>query len=773
MTNKIAFVSSPRYCVPGGGKKLPTDRSLKMKVAAIYNPQEMQEDLFVERFVVRRDTLVELLQRVRETGPNQLFKHTIIQGLRGQGKTTLLRKLSICVRDDAEMSPWLIPVLFREEEYSVTSLCRLWELVAEHLADQPEFETLPDQYEEAYQSPHYEKDCFSILGDALQQADKSVLLLIDNLGEMLGKFELRDQQRLREILQTSRRIRIVGASAVMLEQHYDQGKPFFQFFTVKTLSGLNREETHELLLGLGNAEQTAKMREILETKAGKVEALRRLTAGVPRTMILLFEIFLDDHGSALDDLEVLLDRVTPLYKHRLDDLPTQQQAIVHSIALGWDAMSTKEIAAKTKLASKLVSAQLKQLEKNRLIRCIPTSTKNHLYQLEERFFNIWCLMRLGRKNDKQRAIWLVKFLESWCDERELAERAERHMDALKGGKLAPRHALSWSQALAQSLRDLELQQRVLDTTREFVPEVAESLQESDYALFDKADKAYKRGDLKEALKLILPVAEKGIPRAMGWVGVIYQDEGKLTLAESYYQKTAEKGLPVGYWALARLYQDQGKFKKAERYYLLAIEKGFSDATIDLAKNYAEQDKLERAEHYFSMAVGAGNAEAMRDFSTYYLMCGQQPRKALRLLRNALEIEPKAVSNRLLGMVTLWNEDYLEAFNFIDQALSELEGEEHEMTILLPLLVIMLVAKDQTAFALKLFEDEKYRHLNLKEHLKPYYYAVLQEIGESRRDDALRMGPELGQTVTEIRADFEGFRQQYRLLPEQSTNINPV
>lgn len=744
-----------------------------MTVAAIYNPQEMQEDLFVERFVVRRDTLAELLQRIRQTEPEQTFKHTIIQGLRGQGKTTLLRKLSICVRDDAELSPWLIPVLFREEEYSVTSLCRLWELVGDYLAERPEFEALPERFEEAYASPHYEKDCFSILADALHQADKSVLLLIDNLGEMLDKFDIRDQQRLREILQINRRVRIVGASAVMLEQHYDQGKPFFQFFTVKTLSGLNREETHELLLGLGNAEQTAKMREILETKAGKVEALRRLTAGVPRTMILLFEIFLDDHGSALDDLEVLLDRVTPLYKHRLDDLPTQQQAIVHAIALGWDAMSTKEIAAKTKLASKLVSAQLKQLEKNRLIRCIPTSTKNHLYQLEERFFNIWCLMRLGRKNDKQRAIWLVKFLESWCDEQELAERAERHMDALKEGRLAPRHALLWSQALAQSLRDMDLQQRVLDTTREFLPQISESLPESDYVLFDKADEAYRQGDLKEALKLILPLAEKGIPRAMGLTGVFYQDEGKLKLAESYYQKTVEKGLPVGFWALARLHQDQGKFKRAERYYLLAIEKGFSDATIDLAKNYAEQDKLELAEHYFSVAAGEGDAEAICDFSTFYLMHGLQPRKALKLLRNALEIEPKAVSNKLLGLVTLWNEDYLEAFNFIDQALIELEGDQDEMRILLPLLVLMLVAKGQTAFALKLFENEKYRHLNLKEHLKPYYYAVLQEIGESRRDDVLRMGPELEQTVAEIRASFEGFRLQYRLLPEQSTDANPV
>lgn len=737
-----------------------------MTIASIYNPQEMQEDLFVERFVVRRGTLEELLKQIRQTAPNESFKHTIIQGLRGQGKTTLLRKLSICVRDDAELSPWLIPVLFREEEYSVTSLCRLWELVAEHLAEWPEFEALPDQYEEAYQSPHYEKDCFNILADALQKADKTALLLIDNLGEMLGKFGLRDQQRLREILQTNRRIRIVGASAVTLEQHYDQGKPFFQFFTMKSLAGLNPEETRELLLGLGDEEQTRKMEDILRTRPGKVEALRRLTAGVPRTLILLFEIFLDDHGSALHDLDLLLDRVTPLYKHRLDDLPSQQQAIVNAIALGWDAMSTKEIAAKTRLASKLVSAQLSQLEKNRIIRRIPTSTKNHLYQLEERFFNIWCLMRLGRRSDRQRATWLVKFLEAWCDEQELAERAERHLGALKEGKLTPRHALLWSQALAQSLRDPDLQQRVLDTTREYLPQVSESLPESDYELFTKSDEAFNRGDLKQALKLILPLAEKGYPKAMSKVALLYKQQNKYEHAEQYYLKANEKGFSGATLGLANLYNDQEKFEEAERYYLMAIEKGDSAAMTNLARIYADQGKLEQAEHYYEMAAKKENVYAMVLLSLHYLEHGKNPREALLLVRKVDETELELLGKDLLGLVALWNEEYPEAFAAIDMVLTEFAGEmEEEMTTFGPLLIMMLAAKGQSAFALKLFENERYQHLHLKERLKPHYYAILQEVGESRRDDALRMGSELEQTVTEIRDYIKGFRVIYRLPVE--------
>jgi tetratricopeptide (TPR) repeat protein len=761
-----------------------------MKIASVYNPQEMPEEQFVERFVVRRDTLESLLQLIRSTAPGQPFKHTIIQGLRGQGKTTLLRKLSICVRDDAELSPWLIPILFREEEYSVTSLCRLWELAAEHLDEWSEFEGLSDQYEEVYQSPHYEKDCFSILAEALEKADKTLLLLIDNLGEMLGKFGTRDQQRLREILTTSRRIRIVGASAITLEQHYDHGKPFFQFFIMKSLDGLNADETRQLLLGLGNEEQTMQMEEILRTRPGKVEALRRLTSGVPRTLILLFEIFLDDHGSALHDLDILLDRVTPLYKHRLDDLPPQQQAIVTEIALGWDAMSTKEIAQKTRLASKLVSAQLSQLERNRIVRRIPTSTKNHLYQLEERFFNIWCLMRLGRKNDRRRATWLVRFLETWCDEQELAERAERHLGMLREGKLEERHALLWTQALAQSLRDPDLQQRVLDATREVLPQVSENLPESDYSLFAKADEAYRQGNLKSAYKYIQPLANKGYSDAMFKTALLYVQQGKLEQAEHYYLMAVEKGDLDAMINLAILYDEQGNLEKSEHYHMMAVEKGDPDAMCNLAILYQEQAKLELAEHYYLMAVEKGNVNAIRNLAglyweqgkleqaehylmlvekddvdsmhnlaTLYFLQAKRPREALELSRKGVGTCPSVKGNLHLGVMALWNGEYSEAFTAIDTALVEFAAEvENLKGALICFPIVMLVVRGQTAFALKLFEDERYQNLNFKERFKPFYYAILQEIGDSRKDDALRMGPELEETVAEIRAEINTVRK---------------
>ncbi|MGZ9057447.1 hypothetical protein [Methylomagnum sp.] len=536
-------------------------------VSTIYNPQEMREDLFLKSFVVRRALLDELLRDIRDAAPGERFRHTILQGQRGQGKTTLLRKISLCVRDDPALSPWLIPVLFREEEYSVVALCRLWERTADYLAEHPGFERLPEEFETGLESPHYEADCFEILARALEREGKHLLLLIDNFGEMLDKFGKADQQRFREILMTSRRIRIVAGSVATLEQHYDHGKPFFNFFRLRTLGGLNAQEARELMLSLGTDEQKQRMAEILETRPGKLEALRRLTAGVPRTLILLFEIFLDDDGSAMEDLEVLLDRVTPLYKHRLDDLPTQQQAIVYEIAMGWDALSVKEIAAKARLPSKQVSAQLQALEKNQVIRSIATSTKNKLYQLEERFFNIWCLMRLGRSGDKRRAVWLVRFLEIWCDQDELAVRVHRHIGILNEGKIAPEHALFLTQAFVGALQDVELQERLLEVARSNLKSnLTKMLPETDAELFDRALTMYEAGDTFKAIEVLNYLVEKNYQVAVDALGTIYFEIGNYKKAEKLYKDGVANGSSIAMFNLAVLYEGQEKLEMFPNYH---------------------------------------------------------------------------------------------------------------------------------------------------------------------------------------------------------------
>ena len=393
-----------------------------------YTPDEMSEEKFLARFVVRNEVFEEIFHDIKSADYEITNQHYIIVGQRGEGKTTLLRKLQLEVQNDKNLAQFLLPVKFTEEQYQIRSLCRLWEEVADYLQTvyEDEFGTILDTMEKHFEDDDYDLQCFSYLERALKEKKKKLLLLIDNIDELFGKLKSKEQQQLREILLTSSSFIIVGGSTKMLEQQYEYGKPFYEFFKIVKLRGLNYDESVALLKIIGEDEEKRKIEKVIEETPQRIEILRRLTGGVPRTIIMLFDIFLDEDGNAFEDLLKVLDDVTPLYKHRMDDLPASLQEIVHTIALNWDGMLTKEIAKKTRQESKVISAQLKQLEKYQLV-VSESIGKNKIYKIQERFFNIWYLMRFGRKKDRHRVEWLVKFLLSWFTHNELEKKAEESL----------------------------------------------------------------------------------------------------------------------------------------------------------------------------------------------------------------------------------------------------------------------------------------------------------------------------------------------------------
>lgn len=391
-------------------------------VAGIYNPDLLGKTELIDHFVVRKKIFKRLFKEIFNSKMEYPEQHILIEAQRGMGKTTLLLRLSFEAENAPKLNDWLIPIVFNEEQYNISKLFKLWETVAEYLEESDSiFQGLYDEMDKLYEqyenSKYYEKAAFQLLIKSLREQGKKLILFIDNFGDMFNKFDKQETQRLREVLMTCPDIRLIAASATVADQFFKYDEPLYEFFKRERLKGLTAKETQDLLLKLGEGLPDNPIPEILKNQPGRVETLRRLTGGIVRTIILLFEVFIDyKNGDAFGDLEKILDRVTPLYKHRMDDLPKQQQEIVNVIALHWDAISTKEIAHKTRLTSKQVSAQLKQLRDIGFVERIPTTTKNHLYRLQERFFNIWYLMRNGRKKDKNKVLWLARFFEAWCDE---------------------------------------------------------------------------------------------------------------------------------------------------------------------------------------------------------------------------------------------------------------------------------------------------------------------------------------------------------------------
>ncbi len=393
---------------------------------SFYNPNNLSHQELVDGFVIRKKEFQKIFKDIKNSDMKYPEQHYIIEGQTGYGKTTLLKRLYFEIKGDKQLKSKFIPIIFPEEQYSIRRLFKLWEVTAANLEmENDEFVGLYDEMDKYAEVEDYEDICFKILEKKLKEKNKKLILLIDNIEYILKKFKIYEQQKLREILLTSAEIRIIGASSEVLGFTFDYKKPFYNFFKLTKLEGLNSEETVDFFEKLGEIFNKKGINEILKSNSGKIEALRRLTGGVPRIMALLFDILNVDNEPVFKELDTLLDRVTPLYKHTMDRLSPVQQEIVDVIALRFDAITTKEIADKIRMQSKEVSAQLNQLEKNGIINKTPVNKKNYMYQIKERFFNIWYMMRFGGEKEKQQVKWLVGFFESWCNKEELINKSEK------------------------------------------------------------------------------------------------------------------------------------------------------------------------------------------------------------------------------------------------------------------------------------------------------------------------------------------------------------
>lgn len=766
-------------------------------VSHIYNPLNQTEEEIRKNFVVREKEFNTIFNDIKSSSMDHPEPHYIIQGQRGQGKTMLLLKLYYEIKNHKKLNKLVIPVIFNEEQYHMNTLFDLWSHTAEKLEEEnQDFSGLYDAVGKTYDSKDSETEAFKCLEIALKKEKKKLILLFDNIGQLLDKLTKREHQRLREVLIACPEIRVIGASAMVLEHTYDYSKPFYQLFHVITLEGLTQKETINLLLKLGEHYKQERIERIIQQEPERVEALRRLTGGVPRTVVLLFEIFVDhEKGDAFQDLEFILDRVTPLYKHRMDDLSPWQQKIVDAIALNWDAMATKEVAEKIRMESKAVSSQLKQLEKNRIIHKIKTSTKNHLYQVTERFFNIWYLMRYGRRRGKSRVQWLVQFLLSWCSASELSERAQKHIHALQKGTLYTKHAFYLTEALARTQLSDQLQHDLITHTRDFLEKkdkaLVNDLSKSDIELYEEAGKYYHNGNFKESLRCVeaiqnkngtvlysialifgagfkdfkkaekyyLLAVEKSHASAMYNLALLYTNEFKdFKKAEKYYLMAVDKSHARAMNNLASLYNTEFEdFKKAEKYYLLAVEKGDVNAMYNLADLYTNEFKdFKKAEKYYLLAVDKGDFDAMNNLVRLYFELKKNKTRALELIKEAVKKEKHLIRSYNLSLIILWNNE-IEASLKLENELMEKEEYVEISVALGNEYLILLMAKKQYYAALKMFNENPF---DLKERIKPVYYALMYFLQDDFPNEYKKMGEELKQTVEEIIKKVKQWEKDY-------------
>lgn len=403
------------------------------KSPAIYNPRLWQANEVRAYYVARPGLLNRIVDDLKREAPASRPQHRLIVGLRGMGKSTLLRRLAVAIEDDVELDAHWLPLSFPEEQYNVARLSDFWLNCLDALSDLlesrgrvAESRSLDDEVERLDR-----KDGEGALNALLRcsaRLERRLVLLVDNIDLVFER--LRDDEwKLREALQAHPELLVIGASAQALEASYDYRAAFYDFFKVDELRGLSEAEMRETIVNLARLNKAEHIVRRLDADPARLKVLHTLTGGNPRTAVLLYGVLLKGiDGDVRSDLEGLLDEVTPLYKARFEELPPQSQQLLDKLALHWHPANAAILAEQLGWKVNLVSAQLDRLINAGIVERVkaPKSKRLH-FQIGERFFNIWYLMRTSRRL-RRRLIWLVECLRGLYSAEELHAIARQKLE---------------------------------------------------------------------------------------------------------------------------------------------------------------------------------------------------------------------------------------------------------------------------------------------------------------------------------------------------------
>lgn len=443
--------------------------TLALHEISLYNTGRVAPEKIIAAFAARGDQFKRIVADIDAEKPSSRAQHHLIVGQRGMGKTMLLARIAAELRTQSGYATRFIPLVFAEEQYAVDRLSKFWLNCLDSLADAREaakdsaaVQAIDDTVDRlqkagvraAKDDQPFADDVYKAFLQAAQTTGQRPVLLVDNLQLVFERLDAGQQHSLRELLMRPGSPILIGASPSPPPQSQDYGAAFYDHFKVHYLRPLDEAEMRALLLHLAKAAQRDDVRQRVLEHPARLTVLRQLTGGNPRTTLTLFFLYAEDFApSVFGDLEGLLDRVTPLYKARFEELTTQQQVIASAIANHWDPVTSATLAANTGLPIGTISAQLDRLEKTGVVERAELFGETRTgYLLAERFFNIWFLMRSASRRQRREVEFLTRFLESFYEPTD-RDRIARHL--MDEDHFSPDRYV-WSCAVAASLTEREM-----------------------------------------------------------------------------------------------------------------------------------------------------------------------------------------------------------------------------------------------------------------------------------------------------------------------------
>ena len=383
-----------------------------------YNPGFLANGELVASFCVRTSEFESIVETLREcTGSANA--HQIVIGPRGSGKTSLLLRVAVEMRRDAGLSSAFFPIVFAEESYEISTAGEFWLECLSRLADQaPSREGGPD-LRRSFEDLRAVRDdrtlgnrCLGALLDFSDREDKRLALMVENLNMMFRDMADPDAGwRLREVLQTEPRIVLLASATSRFDEIDNSKHALYDLFRILTLGPLDTKECTVLW----------------EAASGRcvppetIRSLEILTGGSPRLLAIVARFGAGrSFRDLMADLLDLIDDHTEYFKSHLESLPAQERRVYLALADLWKPALTKEIADRARLDTSKCSAQLARLVERGVVQVAGGSARRKQYYLSERLYNIYYLLRRGRRPNRLIEA-LIRFMASYYSPCELKE----------------------------------------------------------------------------------------------------------------------------------------------------------------------------------------------------------------------------------------------------------------------------------------------------------------------------------------------------------------
>lgn len=440
------------------------------------------------------------MKSLREQIKSGTLSSFAITGPRGSGKSTIIQMVALRISQDQKLKAAWMPIVFPEEQFNIGSLRDLMAATLQMLVKQ---EISPAQlWLEKVEAEANEEQSLQLaltgLREITRQQGKRLILFIENLNQLLEEcFDDQMKGTFRRLLMSDPFMMVIGSAVHVFESLKSYDEAFFNYFGQVPLGRLTAEEVFDLLKLRALFDGNQDFLRELPLHQSKVRAIVLLSGGNPRLILMLYELLTQRQVTTIVQyLQQLVDELTPLLKHEIENLPPQQRLIIHALMEKGGAAQPTDLVGPTRLRLNTITTQLGRLKDAQFVEVLGGGKgRTANYTVPDKLFAVWYQMRYLGKN-RRRIELFVEVLRVWFEEEErLVTLRNLASPEPSGAAQMLRDSATTAEYLAASLKDTQHERLATELC---IDQWAKAdLREAALAYADLSSESQEKSDLDE------------------------------------------------------------------------------------------------------------------------------------------------------------------------------------------------------------------------------------------------------------------------------------